>query len=123
MTPPIFEVCSADTSVQSLLTDDEGRLQVYPFGEAPQLGARPYAVWQVVGGSPENYISQTPDIDGYTLQVDVYAVQARDAREVAQAVQAAIEPVAHVVRHNGEWRDPETRAYRVSFTVDWFVNR
>ena len=96
---------------------------MYPFGDAPQLGSRPYAVWQVVGGEPENYLNQTPDIDGITVQVDVYAKLASDAREAATALQAAIEPVAHVVRFNGEWRDPETRSYRVSFTVDWFVKR
>jgi len=123
MKPPIFELCSADTTLQGLLSDDLGRFQLYPFGEAPQLGAKPYAVWQLVGGGPENYISNVPDIDQVTVLVDTYAKEASMAREVSAALVAAIESVAHVVRHNGEWRDPETRAYRCSFTVDWFVER
>ena len=47
MYPPIYLVCMTDTSVQSLLGD-----RLYPFGEAQQDEKRPYAVWQVIYGSP-----------------------------------------------------------------------
>lgn len=122
MSAPIFVVCYADTSVQSLLADG-AQLRLYPFGEAPQDDAKPYAVWQVVYGSPENYLGNLPDIDSYGIQVDVYAKTASEARNVAMALRNAIEPVAHVVGWDGESRDPATRAYRHSFTVDWFVDR
>ena len=41
------------------------------------------------------------------------------AREVAAALFAALEPVAHVVAYNGEFREEVTRDYRYSFTVDF----
>jgi hypothetical protein len=123
MMPPIFELCSADTTLQGLLSTPDGNFALYPFGEAPQLGGRPYVVWQLIGGEPENYLGSIPDIDTFTLQLDVYAALVAEAREVAVALRAVVEDVAHVVQYNGEWRDPETRSYRCSFTVDWFVDR
>lgn len=122
MNPPIFEVCSADTDVQTLLGDGV-RLRLYPFGEAPQEDPRAYAVWQTVYGAPENYLGTSPDVDSFGIQVDVYAKTASDARDVAKALRNAIEPFAHIVGWDGESRDPSTRAYRFSFTVDWFVDR
>lgn len=122
MTPPIFDICSADTGVQALLGDGP-TLRFYPFGEALQKDKLPYAVWGVVGGAPENYLGQIPDADSLTLFVDVFGPTAESAREVRDAIVAAIEPEAHVVSWDGERREVDTRAYRISFTVDWIVQR
>jgi len=121
MYPPIFAVCAADAGVTALLGASPTRL--YPFGEAPQGVVYPYAVWQLVGGSPENYINQRPDIDSFTVQVDVYADTGTTARSIATALRDAIEPHAHIVRWGGESRDQDTNRYRSSFDVDWFVSR
>lgn len=118
MTPPIFATCMADTTVTDIFDD-----RLYSFGQAPQNVTKPYAVWQMVSGAPENYITGTPDVDQYSVQVDVYAQTAPEAREGAQALRDAIEPVAHVVGWRGESREPETQLYRYSFDVDWFVAR
>lgn len=120
MFPPIYEVCAASSEVQAALGTP---VRLYPFGEAPQGVALPYAVWQTLGGSPENYLKQRPDIDQFSLQVDVYATSATAARNVARALRNAIEPVAYITRWNGEDRDQETKNYRVSFDVDWWVQR
>jgi len=120
MFPPIYEVCAADSGVQAALGTP---VRLYPFGEAPQGVALPYAVWQTLGGSPENFLKQRPDIDQFTLQVDVYATSATAARDVARALRNTIEPVAYITRWNGEDRDQETKNYRVSFDVDWWVQR
>ena len=122
MTPPIFEICAADSSVSGLLGDG-AILRLYPFGEAPQKDQLPYVAWGIVDGAPENYVGQVPDVDILTLQLDVYGRTAESAREVRDALVAAIEPHAHVVSWDGERRDTETRAHRISFTVDWIVNR
>jgi hypothetical protein len=122
MYPPLHAVCAADTSVQDLLSDGT-YLRLYPFGEARQADVYPYAVWQIVGGRPENYLGQTPDVDSFSTQVDVYAQTWTSARNVANALQAAIEEVAHVTGYNGEMRDPETKSFRVSFNVDWITAR
>lgn len=121
MYPPIFTVCAADPAVTALLGTAPARL--YPFGEAPQGVIYPYAVWQAVGGAPENYLGNRPDIDSFALQVDVYAETGASARAVAVALRDAIEPHAHITRWGGESRDTDTGRYRISFDLDWFVSR
>lgn len=121
MFPPIFQVCTAAAPVTALLGLNPTRL--YPFGEATQGVIYPYAVWQTVTGLPENYIDRTPDMDSYTLQIDVYAETGTSVRAVAEALRDAIETSAHIVSWRGESRDPETKRYRLSFDVDWFVAR
>jgi hypothetical protein len=118
---PIFAVCSADAGVRALLGVTPHRL--YPFGEAPEGVAKPYAVWQMVTGSPENYLAGRPDLDGLTLQVDVYAVTATSARAVTDAIARAIELKANIVSWGGEKKDTTTNLYRSTFDVDWLVPR
>lgn len=118
---PIFAVCAADAGAQALLGVTPHRL--YPFGEAPEGVVKPYAVWQLVTGSPENYLAGRPDLDGFTLQVDVYALTATSARAVTAAIAHAIELKANVVRWGGENKDTATKLYRSSFDIDWLVPR
>lgn len=118
---PIFTVCAADPGVRALLGVTPHRL--YPFGEAPEGVAKPYAVWQLITGSPENYLAGRPDLDGYTLQVDVYADTATSARAVTDAISRAIELQAYIVRWGGESKDTVTNLYRSSFDIDWLVPR
>jgi len=121
MYPPIFATCAAVPAVTALIGTSPVRL--YPFGDAPQAVAMPYVTWQLVSGIPENYISQTPDIDRFGLQIDCWANTASAARSVAMALRDAIEPHAHIVAWRGESRDNDTLHYRYSFDVDWFVSR
>ena len=118
---PLFLVSEADPAMQSLLGTSPHRL--YPFGYAPEGVAKPYVVWQVVTGSPENYLAGRPDLDGYTLQVDVYAESASSARAVTDALSRAIELQAYVTRWGGESKDNATKLYRSSFDIDWLVPR
>lgn len=120
-TAPIFAVCAADAALIALLGAQPTRL--FPFGEAPEGVIKPYAVWQLLTGSPDNYLSGRPDIDGYTLQVDVYATTAGDSRAVTQAIARAIELKANVTRWGGETKDTATKLYRSSFDIDWLVPR
>lgn len=122
MHPPLHAVCAADTSVQNLLSDGS-LLRLYPFGEARQQEVYPYAVWQIVGGQPENYLAGLPDADSFVTQVDVYASTWASARNVANALQSAIEGAAYVTGYNGEMRDPETKSFRVSFSAEWVTPR
>lgn len=119
--PDIFTAISGDSNVTALLGSSPVRF--YPFGEAPQLVAKPYAVWQIVGGGPENYISNLPDIDLFSLQIDVYAETATVARNATEVIRDSIESLAHITGWSGESRDSETNNYRVTFLVDWWVVR
>lgn len=122
--PPVFEVCNAVAAVQAELGSPA---RLYPFGhaEGPNGGppARPYAVWRIVSGVPENYLDKVPDADSWTVQIDVFGSSAYTAREGAKALRNAIEPVAHVANWDGESIDPATKNYRCTFTVDWLNDR
>ncbi|MHA6639931.1 DUF3168 domain-containing protein [Stutzerimonas frequens] len=121
MFPPIFQVAAASAAVKALLGSNPVRF--WPFGEAPQGTALPYAVWQVASGAPENYINERPDMDRFTLQIDVYAATGASARAVGAALRDAIETHAHITRWGGESKDEETGHYRLSFDCDWHVSR
>jgi len=121
MFPPIFEVCKAVSAITTLIGTNPVRL--YPFGEAPEGVALPYVVWQTTSGLPENLLDGAPDIDQWSLQIDVYAATPTDARNVAKALRNAIELHAYVTAWRGERRDSGTKDYNYSFDVDWLVNR
>ena len=121
MFPPIFQVAAAEPGVTALL--GTGPVRLSPFGEAPEGTALPYAVWQLVSGSPENYLAGRPDIDGFTLQIDAYAATGTSARAVGAALRDAIELRAYVTRWGGESKDEATGRYRLSFDVSWWVAR
>lgn len=122
MTPPIVQACAQSAAVTALLGLGAG-MRLYSFGEAPDGVAKPYAVWQLVSGEPENYLAGRPDADGFTLQVDVYGATGPSARQVRDAIRDAIELQAYVTRWGVEGRDPTTKNYRTSFDVDWIVRR
>ena len=121
MFPPIFQVAAADPGVTALLGIDPVRL--FPFGEAPEGTPLPYAVWQLVSGSPENYLAGRPDMDGFTLQIDVYAATGSSVRAVGAALRDSIELRAHITRWGGESKDEATNRYRLSFDVGWLTPR
>jgi hypothetical protein len=117
---PIVSVCQADPGVTALIGSSPMRL--YPHGDAPQGVVKPYVVWQVVGGSPLNYVNGVPDTDRYNLQVDVYADTAYAADDVFKALRHAIELQANITGFNIEARDPVTKNFRKGFDVAWLVD-
>ncbi|MGJ8522296.1 hypothetical protein R84981_000981 [Carnimonas sp. R-84981] len=120
MYPPIQEICRNDESLKKLLGGDD--IRIYPFGEAPQEIEVPYVVHQLVSGSPFNTLT-TPCADLFSLQIDVYGSNPRQARVVAYAVRKAIQGPAYVTGYNLDERDTDTRLWRYSFDTDWRINR
>ncbi|MGP4843311.1 DUF3168 domain-containing protein [Marinobacter sp. 1Y8] len=121
MFPPIFAVCAADAEVLTVLGANPVRL--FPFGEAPQNVTAPYAVWQVISGQPENFISDRPDIDEFTLQVDVYGNTDTEVTAAAIAIRNAVELQANIGSWGGQNKDPTTGRYRIRFDIDWLTPR
>jgi hypothetical protein len=121
MYPPIFATISSSTAVKAVIGSNPVRF--FLFGKAPQGVVKPYAVWRQVGGAPENYLGDVPDIDGFTTQIDIYATSSDSAHAVAVALRDAIEPVAHITSWIGDSRDPETLSYVFTFQVDWLTPR
>ncbi|SXF28108.1 Protein of uncharacterised function (DUF3168) [Klebsiella variicola] len=93
MIAPIFAVCAASQAVRDLLGSP---VRLYPFGLQDDNIVYPYALWQNISGVPENYLDRRPDVDSYTLQVDVYSNTVTSAQEVAKALRDAIEPNAYI---------------------------
>lgn len=121
MDTPFFQVCKADPTVQALLGGALPR--IYPFGQAPQEVAKPYVVYQWIGGQPFNMMNCRPDADRASLQVDVYGLTTQSTTTVAKAIRNAIELDSYITGYRGDMRDEETKLYRTSFDVDWLVNR
>ncbi len=121
MFPPIFDVVSDSGAVTALLGAAPST-RFTPFGSAKDK-TLPYSVWRIAYGSPENVLADSPSIDSFGIQIDVYASTGASARAVGDALQAAIEPVAYVTAYNGETIDPDTKNYVYSFTVDWIKPR
>lgn len=122
MDPPIFLVCSTDPGVTALIGSGVD-CRIYSFGEAPEGVARPYVVWSLIDGNPENYLAGRPDADGFTLQVDVYAASAGLATQVTSALRDALELKANITRWGASGRDPTTKDYHRSFDIDWITLR
>ena len=120
MTAPIFQVCAASPAVTALL--GTGPTRLYPHGEAPEGVARPYAVWQVVSGSPLNFLNCVPSTDRYGLQVDVYAETASSAEDVVIALRRVIAQHAYVTGFGIDDKDKDTHSYRKGFDVAWLVS-
>jgi len=118
---PIFKACTASAEVLRIFGTNPTR--VYPFGLVEQPPQRPYVVWQTIGGEPAQYLGDRPDVDGYSLQIDVYTDDPASLLPAARAIRDAIEGQAYVTRWGAQVKDPETKLYRYSFDVDWLVPR
>lgn len=121
MYPPIFTLLKAAAGVTAIIGTAPCR--AYSFGNAPDLVAKPYMTWQAVGGNPENYLKDAPNIDRYSLQVDCWALTDTEARALALAARDALQGDSYITSWTGESRDPDTKNYRYSFDVDFYVNR
>lgn len=131
MFPPVFAILNGSAAVKAIFGSNP--LRIYTFGAAPAKGAQgyavPYAVFQTVFGSPENYLGETPDLDRWGVQIDVYAADttpgtgAANARAGAKAIRDALEPVAYVTSWDGEGRDETTQLFRYTLTVSFQTPR
>lgn len=121
MTPDLFVLVSGSTAVKAIFGSSPVR--VFPFGSAPQGVKKPYAVWQIISGIPENYISNAPDVDSFVVQLDVYATTVTAAREAAEVLRDALQSHAHVISWRGESKEAETNNFRYSFDINFLVQR
>jgi len=125
MYPPVFEYVAANAGATALLGASPTRF--WPFAIAPQKGqtgyALPYAVHQLVYGTPENTLGCTPTTDNAGVQIDAYGKNATEARAVLTALRDAIEPYGYIVSYNGETWEADTGLYRASLTAEFWEDR
>lgn len=124
MFPPLFNTIKNVAAVKAVLGSSP---RVYPHGRNPPkdspLYAVPYAVFQIITGTPENYIDCLPDADDFVVQVDCYGATVDSATDAARVIRDAIEPVAYVTRWGGQYQDPDTSLFRYSLDVSWLMER
>jgi hypothetical protein len=122
---PIFQYVAGSDAAKALIGFEPVRF--WPFAEAPQptddLYGLPYAVWQIVYGNPQNYLSGEPDADNVGIQVDAWARTPEEARQVRDALRYALEPFGVVTTYNPDDRDRATGLYRGSFTIEFWSDR
>lgn len=122
MFDPVYNTVENDAAVLAALADSNG-LRVHSFGDASQKGEKPYAVTQIVGGSPDNYLAGRPDADSLIVQVDVYGKHVVDVRAAVVALLGALEEAAHITAWLGENRELDTKLWRKGFTVEFKASR
>jgi len=121
MNAPIFEVCQKSPEVMSFLGPKI--LRMYMFYSKPEKATYPYATVQNYAGSPEMYLGTLPDVDTWSLQIDVFSLSFNEATSVAKAIRDAIEPHSYITRWGVQTLDDDTKSYRYSFDADWMVLR
>ena len=117
---PIYALCKASSAITALLGN---KPRVYRFGQAPSKPTLPYVTWQQITGYPENNLSDRPDYDYLSIQIDIYGIDADSSDAVKEALVDAIEAITNITAWNGEGRDGATTNYRITFSVDWFIGR
>lgn len=124
MFPPIYARAKADAAVVALLGMTGGELRLWSFGEAPKGAPLPYATWQQIGGLPENNVSDRPDADHFSIQVNVWGASSSQMWAVTTALRDIMEvDGATVVRFGNTVKDAETKAFGYDFDADWITYR
>lgn len=118
--PPFFETCAASAGLTALIGTSPVRCYLFDEAEAPPP-TKPYIVWQVIGGAPENQLAGAPTDNLFVTQADIYADTAASARAVSAALQTAILGAAYVTGYGGEYREADTRLYRLTLTLEWLT--
>lgn len=118
MSPPLFPLISAN--VTSLGTNP---VRFFPHGQATQSTPKPYATWQTVAGTPENYLGQLPDIDAALIQIDVWGITASEVSNAADDIRDALEPVMHMTSFGNTDKDTATNLYRFRMDFSFWVPR
>lgn len=121
METPFYATVAAAPQLHGLLGNPP---RVYPWGENTDNPVQyPYVTFQLVGGSPEAQLAGVSKVDEGTLQVDVWAKTAQDARAVRTALRDVVEPKCRITSWRAEGKDPVTGSHRCGFDCLWTVVR
>ena len=126
MYAPIYARALADPTLVALLDDGAGGIKLWPFGEAPKdpPSSLPYVTWQNIGGVPNNNVSDRPDADSFSIQVNVWGVTSNQMWAVVRALYNITEvDGCTVVRYGSTTKDAETKAFGYDFDADWITYR
>ncbi|MCE8052278.1 DUF3168 domain-containing protein [Halomonas daqingensis] len=114
-----FQLCASDSAVTSLLGTTP--LRIYPI-RAPQGVAYPYVTYQTISSNPFAHLSDRPNSDATSIQVDIWAKSHDEAWQIFRTIRHAIEGNCYLSL-SLEDMDTETTVYRLSFDADFVVSR
>lgn len=117
MTPPVYAALMADATVASMTG---GRIR-QDVGN-PDEGA-PYIVWGLLSAAPEMTTQRRAPADRCSISVDVFARDEAERETLTRAAREALEPHGHILTIQSLGKDAETRLWRMTFDMDWFINR
>lgn len=131
MIPKAFEAVSQDPGVISTLQAGTGQIiRFFPFGAAPEKlvsSGAPYAVYQTISGYPINYLGagkMRPDVDYFSLQVDVWGADQEEVLAAGVALATAFEKAGwYIDSYRGDSQDPQSKRWRFSFDVSTHQKR
>lgn len=119
--PTLFTILNASPQVKLLLGNNP--LRVYPSNRAAQNSPKPYAVYSVYNGLPENYLGDAPDIDNKGTQITIFADTADSLEKCYKIVQKTLEPHAYMTNFATDDVDTETDLFSVRMEFDFWDAR
>lgn len=121
---PLYSRAMATPAAVALLADGKGSIRLWPFGEAPVAPPLPYVTWQNIGGDPANNVSDRPDADSFSIQVNVWAKTSAQLWAVATTLRDIMEVEGcTIVRWGNTEIDAQTKAFGYDFDADWITYR
>ena len=122
MFPNLYAILRANSTVLSMAGDRIGR-----HGSVPQGTVPPYITWSTVGDAPHNTLSESPESDFNTVQIDCYTgpddTGDAQAATLARAVRDALDAAGHHNRVIIDLREPDTKLFRVGIQSDLITQR
>lgn len=117
MIPPVYATLMADPTVAAMTG---GRIR-QDVGN-PDEGA-PYIVWRLLASVPEMTTMRRAPADRCSISVDVFARDEAERETLTKAAREALEPHGHILTVQSLGKDADTRLWRMTFDMDWFITR
>lgn len=118
MFPPVYTTLRANATVLAMVADRIGAQ-----GWVPQDTTRPYITWFIVIGQPHDTLSEIPQSDFDSVQIDCWHPTEAGVRELSLAVRDALDSAAVLNRVVVNNKDTETKLYRVGIQADFITQR
>ncbi|MBB1060427.1 DUF3168 domain-containing protein [Marilutibacter spongiae] len=118
MFPPVYQTLRANATVLALVGESIGM-------NMPAETPPPYVTWFIVTGQPHDTLSEAPQSDFTSVQIDCYSgpTAERTVRDLAEAVRAALDSAGVHNRVVVNLREPDTKFYRVGIEADFITQR
>lgn len=92
-------------------------VRIYPFGESKPDVLRPYAVHQLIAGTPLNCLDDPPPMDDERIQFSVWGDTDTQVSAAAKALRTRLQAYGYINSYSSPGRDPETKRYGI--ILDW----